>query len=391
MSTHAGRFLPLLLLVALSIAIPADAAKTYKMKSTVKEFVLTKWTLECPDGTTRDLTRINLDEEGYEELLDCINEIESDVGIEIESRTKVKDSVVVSDKIKSVSEMSEAQAKKLCDIIDQHEILSAPVVRSRPRIETTTVNGALDTMLIDCGDGRKLDLLSAGLDETLLQILLQWIADLEALVGTHIAGTTVVGGQDRVLAVTYLTAEQKEQLLQFLQSQDVAVPPEFTIHDTRLKAVFKADGQKVKVDLTGETVIRQQVPPPGQPAQIEIVSMELNGMSSMGPIQLQLGGQAPAMGQIGLPQGGRFRSDSFFDVELMVEIVDLGLQLVSPMPVRLQGRLSFPPKPKVSFKADGKVQMDVAGGGTATLKIKAFELAFPGHLDVFLDPELSRK
>ena len=118
----------LLLLLPFS---PADAAKTLKIRTT---FVTTRWTIDCPKGPLVDLGKAVMTDKGWQLLTECMGAIEAANGLKIKSKTKVKNFVVVKDRIDSETEISIADAEKLKKIIEDNPILSPPWREPRRRL-----------------------------------------------------------------------------------------------------------------------------------------------------------------------------------------------------------------------------------------------------------------
>ena len=68
------------LLIFCLLSSPAHALE---MRTVVKDFVTTEWTLECPDGEVLDLTTVGLTDQGIHEFIQCLSQIESEVGVHI--------------------------------------------------------------------------------------------------------------------------------------------------------------------------------------------------------------------------------------------------------------------------------------------------------------------
>jgi hypothetical protein len=302
--------LPLLLLASAGSA--SFAAGTFRMQTTVKDFVTTKWTLQCPNGKKIDLTKVDLTPAGEMLFFECLADIESTNGVHIRSKTRVRDFITQEDTITSETEMDMAQAMKLCDIIDSNRLPSPPFVTGKPRVQTLSVNGAVESILVDLGDGRKLDLTGAGLSPQQLQAFLDLIAQIELVRGVHVAGQTMGGGEDRVLTVTSLTADDVQQLLQLAQNEGIAIPPDLLVFPVTAKAMLRLDDTRGMVALEGDTVVRRlpTEPAPGGGFQIpiEIVGLQLVGVSPvLGQLQIGIQG-APVQGLLVDPRGnGRYR------------------------------------------------------------------------------------
>ncbi len=50
---------------------PVGPTQTFEMRTVVKDFVTTEWTLECPDGGVLDMSNVALTETGRQQLLQC--------------------------------------------------------------------------------------------------------------------------------------------------------------------------------------------------------------------------------------------------------------------------------------------------------------------------------
>ena len=287
------------LLIFCLLSSPAHALE---MRTVVKDFVTTEWTLECPDGEVLDLTTVGLTDQGIREFIQCLSQIESEVGVHISSKTVVKDFVVESDEIISTTNMSEEQVNKLKQIIDTHRIPSNPLPSTRPRIESVLLNGVPDSFIIALPDGCIIDLTDVPIDPQVLNELIQLIQQIERENGVHVTGTTTVkDGQtekDRVIQITYLTPQQIEQLLQFFQGKGIALILWQKLVPIEMHGVFDLNGEHMPFNVTGEALI--QLPPPDPQtgaAPVEIVALELK---SIDPIDVAVGLDNPEQWQVTL-------------------------------------------------------------------------------------------
>jgi hypothetical protein len=385
---HAIRCLTIAVL-ALTLAAPA-AAKTFKMKTTVKDFVTTKWTLDCPTGGKIDLTKVALDDAGTDLFYECLGDIESMNGIEISSRTKVKGFVTQQDTIKSTTEMSEEQAQKLCDIIAMHRIPEVPFATGRRRIQTVTCNGAIESIIVDLGDGRKVDLVNGMLTAQQLQALLDLLDQFAQQNGIHVAGQTTSdeGGvqKDRVLAVTYLEDGQIDQFLQTAQNEGVGIPLAVTVFPAGAKGVLRIDGEKLKVELEGPFVVKRNppvvAPGGGVTIPIEIVQLELVGVDPVFPgndVVIRLPAGPPAQGTL---QSSDTKPEKFeLEIPIPLEVERGGTTFGVPAPVPATGKIKTPvtKDPKVKIKGEHELR-DPGDAPRGTLKLGTIKLDAPGQL-----------
>lgn len=382
MTRHAIRSMTIAIVV-LTLATPA-AAKTFKMKTTVKDFVTTKWTLECPTGGTIDLTKVALDDAGIDLFLECLGMIEAANGVTISSKTKVKNFVTQEDTIKSTVEMTEAEAQKLCDLVAMHRLPEVPFATGRPRIQTVTCNGMIESILLDLGDGRKVDLLDGMLTPQQLQALLDLLDQFAQQNGIHVAGQTTSdeGGvqKDRVLGVTYLDGAQVDQLLQTAQVEGVGLPFAVTVFPAHAKGVIEIDGEKLKVQLDGPLVLKRDPPQPapsgGVTIPVEIVQLEL--VSDTGVVVRLPSGPAPQ----GTLSSSAKKPEKFdLEIPLPLEIERDAETFGVPAPVPGTGTVKTPLTKDPKLKVKGRHELR-DGGDTArgTLKLGPIELEAPGQL-----------
>jgi len=268
-------------------------AQTFEMRTVVKDFVTTEWTLECPDGQVLDMTTVDLTEEGIHKLIECLNQIEAQNGTHIQSSTVVRDSVTVSDEIVSTTNLTEAQVNKIKGIIDAHQMPMNPFPGSRPRIESVRLDGALDSFIIDLGEGCLIDLTDVPIDPQTLNELIQLIQQFEAQNGVHVTGATTVkdgaAEKDRVIQFTYLTPQQIERLLQFFQAHGIALLFPQKLAPMHMQGVIDFNGQRIPFDASGDALLQPQPPDPQTGAiPVEIVALSLQSVDPV-PVSVGLG------------------------------------------------------------------------------------------------------
>lgn len=275
--------------IVLSLAFFAGfaSAQTYEMRTVVKDFVTTEWTLMCPDGNILDLSTVDLTDQGIHEFMQCLGQIESSAGVKLTSKTVVKDFVVESDEIISVTAMTAEQVQKLKDVIDRHRIPAHAFPRTRARIQSVRLDGVLDTFIIDLGNGCVIDLSDVDLNAQVLQELIQLIQQIEAENGVHVSGTTVVKDgvieKDRVVHVTHLTAQQIQRLLQFFSSHNIALALFQKLASVTLKGTVHWQGVVYPVDVTGDGLFQAPPPDPITGQQLlELVDLRLESVDPLG-------------------------------------------------------------------------------------------------------------
>lgn len=371
---------------------PAQAAG-FAVKTTVEDFVTTKWTLDCPDGRKIDLTKVDLSEEGQAQFMECLGEIESENGIEIRSRTSVRDFVTQEDRIDSETELDEEQALKLCQLIDNHRQPVVAFANGRARVQTIVVDGVVESHWIDLGDGRVLDLTDPGLDPVALAIFEALIVQIENESGVHIAGESSNEDGDRVRSVSYLTAQQIQQILVAADGLGLAIALDLFEFDAELGIKISADGQSERVLLQGTATARigdpQPLPGGGTEVPIEIVELELQGASPLaGAIRFGLEDGIPWEGVMIDP-----RNRGRFEMQLpglpSVDLLDQDIQGVRAEPYNIGGKVKVPlrrnPKLKLSgerdfFPADGDPEFD---DPIFELKPKRLVPDLPGRVPMF--------
>ena len=57
----------------LILCLLSSPARALEMRTVVKDFVTTEWTLECPDGEVLDLTAVDLTDRGIREFIQCLS------------------------------------------------------------------------------------------------------------------------------------------------------------------------------------------------------------------------------------------------------------------------------------------------------------------------------
>ena len=274
--------------VLLCSLLPSLAVAQFTMRTVVKDFVTTEWTLECPDGGMLDLGTVDLTEKGMMLFFECLNDIESKVGINIKSKTVVRDFVAESDETVTTTSMSADQVAKLKKIIDENRVPANPIPSTRPRIESVLLNGELDSFIIDLGRGCILDLTDANLPAQVLQELMQLIDQIEAENGVHVSGTTRVKDgaveKDRVITVSHLTEPQIQRILQFLQSKNVALAIWQKACGVHMTGTVHANGQAIPFDVKGHMTFQfpPRDPETGQ-QPVDIQDMQLHSVDPLGP------------------------------------------------------------------------------------------------------------
>jgi hypothetical protein len=271
------------------VLLPHVANAQFTMRTVVKDFVTTEWTLECPDGEVLDIGSVDMTDKGIMEFMQALNTIESQVGVKISSHTVVKDFVVESDTVISETVMSADQVAQLKKIIEDNPVPSNAVPTTRARIQSVLLDGALDSFIIDLGNGCIIDLTDANLNPQVLQGLINLINQIEAENGVHISGATTVKDntveKDRVVSVTHLTEPQIQQILQYLQSSNVALPLWQKACGVHLTGTLHINGLAIPLDLTGHMVF--QLPPldpqTGQ-QPIEMIDLGLQSVDPLGPV-----------------------------------------------------------------------------------------------------------
>ena len=375
--------------VVMLATVTSVGAMTFKMKTTVKDFVTTDWTLECPDGKKIDLTKVALDDEGTDLFFECLGDIESMNGIMISSRTRVKNFTTQADTIKSVTEMTEAQAQKLCDLIDMHRIPEVPFATGRRRIQTVSCNGEIESILVDLGDGRKLDLLSGDLTPQQLQELLMLLDQFAQQNGIHVAGQTTSdeGGvqKDRVLAVTYLTDAQIEQLLQKAQQEGVGIPLDLVALPAQAKGAARVDGERIKLKLEGPIVLRRLAPQPGPNGGIvipvEIIELQLESVAPLPgkDVTVRLPPGPPAQGT--LESSGKKPEKFELDIPIPLELDLEGNLFGVPAPVPGTGKIKTPLEKDSKLKVKGTHELRDGGDNLrGTLKLAPIKIEVPGMI-----------
>lgn len=275
------------LFVTLSLLSVSAQGQTFAMRTVVKDFVTTEWTLACPDGEVLDLTTVDLTDEGIRRLIECLGQIEAEAGVHIKSNTIVRDFVVESDEIISTTNMTAAQVNKIKDIIDTHRVPMNPFPGTRPRIESVRLDGVLDSFIIDLGEGCIIDLTDVSINPQTLNALIQLIQQFEAQNGVHVTGaTTVKDGvteKDRVIQITHLNPQQIEQLLQFFQGHGIALLFPQKLAPVHMQGVIEFNGQPVPFDLQGEALLQPLPPDPLTGAvPLEVVALGLRGIDPAG-------------------------------------------------------------------------------------------------------------
>lgn len=270
------------------IVPPGDPPQTFKMHTVVRDSITTEWTLQCPDGEVLDITTVSLTDKGMEAFFQCLGQIESQQGIHITSRTVVKDFVVESDEIFSRVEMTADQVNKLKGIIETHQIPRVPFPLTRPRVESVLLDGALDSFIIDLGEGCILDLTNPFIGPQVLEQLIELLQQFERENGVSVtSATTVKDGQiekDRVIQITYLLPHQIEQILQFLQSQGFAVLFDQKLAPMSMQGVIDFNGEHLEFDVRGDVLLQPMPPDPELGAlPFEVMDLQLVSPNPLGP------------------------------------------------------------------------------------------------------------
>lgn len=279
-----------------SLARPVFA-QTYTMRTVVKDFVTTEWTLECPDGEVLDMSVVDLTEQGIVKLLDCLNQIESEQGIQITSKTVVEDFVVESDEVIGTVEMTAAQVDKIKNLIENNRVPVNPFPATRPRIQSVLLNGVLDSFIIDLGNGCILDLTDVSLDPQTLNELIQLLQQLEAENGVHVSGaTTVKDGvteKDRVVQISYLTPQQIQRIFQFFQQKGIALLLNLKWAPVFLQGVISLGGEDIPIEMNGHILFQPMPPDPQHPGlPFEVMELQLQD-DALSPLVVSLAPQQP--------------------------------------------------------------------------------------------------
>ena len=117
-----------------------------------------------------------------------------------------------------------------------------------------------------------------------------------------------------------------------------------------VSAVPVALGARETIELSGPMVVDRSDPGDVDgdglaDIQTEIISMELTGQGSMGPITVSLNSDTPSLGEVEQQERGQDTpANSFFDIYLTVLIEELGLTGFNEEPIRMEAELiEFPP------------------------------------------------
>ncbi|MCP4454192.1 MAG: hypothetical protein GY809_22245 [Planctomycetes bacterium] len=101
-------------------------------------------------------------------------------------------------------------------------------------------------------------------DKPTMEAFFQCLGQIESQRGIRLSGHTLVkDGQiekDRVIQMTYLWPHQIEQILQFLQSQGLAVRFDQKLAPMSMQGVIDFGGERIEFDVRGDLLL-QPVPP----------------------------------------------------------------------------------------------------------------------------------
>ena len=136
------------------------------------------------------------------------------------------------------------------------------------------------------------------------------------------------------------------------------------------------DGGPVLLGAQGPTIVERSDPlptPTGRVIETEIVSMELTGVSPLGPVSIRAGrsfGLPPSTGRtFGSSPGSDFPAESFFDVFYEIEIG--GAQLCNTQPQQVSATITeIPPVNPLEFSFSSildEIQLEDCGGDKGEL------------------------
>lgn len=137
--------------------------------------------------------------------------------------------------------------------------------------------------------------------------------------------------------------------------------------------------------------VASDAPPANRTIDTEILSMDLRSVDPMNPVNVRAGqsfGLPPSPGQVdGLPSSD-FQVDSFFDVFVEIEIVQLNLTLHNQAPIRVQAQISEVPPGNTTYRGPlgGPVDLfDPFGQPVAQLLDISHFLPYKGGIDIHSD------
>lgn len=381
-------FFALLLTAVLLVASPQRllAAKTFKLKTTVREFFTEKWTIDCPPRGRIDLTTEALSEQGWIDLLQCIADVEAEAGVHIESKTVVRNGVVDADVIQTETELTEEQAAKLCGIVEQNRIPSLPIGNGRPRIQEISVDSVIDRIILDLGDGCVIDLSRIQVPQQLLMQLFQLLDQFAAESGTRVQSTSSTKGQDRVALVTYLTRDQIQQVKQIFLNNGVLIPPGAKLMPVEMTLQVATPEGKQKVTVSGQAFTRRVPPPPEATANevaIEMLSLDLAGQTKGGlDVHVGLSTMDPVPGRLVVDPRHGFKVGFTVGMPLDIMIDGLG-QWQSDAPAPFAGKAKLRDPRTMRMRVPGKIGF---AGGAVKVKVKRAFVQYRGFQVGFQDP-----